>query len=56
MADKLRDKYEMDKYGNFESREEAERACRNGDVRRLNNNRFWDPDENEEYWDDGEKI
>lgn len=49
------DGYKRDSDGGFWDREEAERAADNGDVRRLNNCNFWDPDSGDEYWSDGTK-
>ena len=49
------DGYKRDSDGGFWDKEEAERAADNGDIRRLNNGSFWDPDSDDEYWPDGTK-
>ena len=50
-----KDHYLFDDDGNFDSKEEAQRACENGDLVELSNGCFWDKETDTEYWWDGEK-
>lgn len=50
-----KDHYQFDDEGNFEPGE-LDRAIENGDVKPLSNGRFWDSEDDEEYWPDGEKY
>ena len=46
--------YQRDKYENYASKEEVDKAVANGDLRRFNNDKFvYDPSTGQEYWADG---
>ncbi len=49
------DHYLKEVGGDYDSQEEIERACANGDVKQLSNGNFWDPESREEYFSDGTK-
>ncbi len=48
--------YERDKYDNYKDSTEVDKAVRNGDLKRFNNDKFvYDPKTGEEFWSDGKK-
>lgn len=51
----LKDHYELDDDGNFDSVEELRDAVENNDLVELSNGTFWDKETGDEYWADGEK-
>lgn len=51
----ISDHYNLDKYGNFDSAEEAKKAADADDLVELSNGNYWDKETDTEYWHDGEK-
>ena len=48
--------YMRDEDGNYESKEEVDKAVANGDLVRFNVDKFvYDPETGEEFWADGER-